>query len=255
MTTPKNIISLEQLRGKTPLARSKVYLGDADLAGHIIQQENNEPLVSSNLLQQKGLLVRPFWIDEPDDLEGKAYATYLKTHPSFSLSVRKSVAERLQQAQQTLPKEWQIILKAGLRPLEVQYQLFDDVRTYLGQKYSDWSAAAVQTETRKLVSDPRIKVPPHATGAAVDIEVLDRTTGKLIDMGARANTDGPTGWSHTSAISAIQQKRRLALLKAMLAAGFANHAYEWWHYSYGDAMWAIFYDKPATLYDVCRASS
>jgi D-alanyl-D-alanine dipeptidase len=35
------------------------------------------------------------------------------------------------------------------------------------------------------------------------------------------------------------QRNRTVLVEAMLGAGFSNCRDEWWHYSYGDAGWAV----------------
>jgi D-alanyl-D-alanine dipeptidase len=37
---------------------------------------------------------------------------------------------------------------------------------------------------------------------------------------------------------ALWHRRRLALTEAMQTAGFAQHPNEWWHFSWGDQLWA-----------------
>jgi D-alanyl-D-alanine dipeptidase len=36
----------------------------------------------------------------------------------------------------------------------------------------------------------------------------------------------------------LAHAHRQALLEAMASAGFTRHPEEWWHFSYGDQMWA-----------------
>jgi len=43
---------------------------------------------------------------------------------------------------------------------------------------------------------------------------------------------------------------RLLLHDLMIEAGFAPYYGEWWHFSYGDAEWAAFYEKSKTLYSL-----
>lgn len=245
------VTGLHEITGKSALERSQLFLGDPVLLAGVPHVENNEPLVSAlHLKERHGMHVRPFWEDDPDDMEGKAYHAHITAHPAFELKMRQGVADRLVMAQGNLPAGWTIVLKAGFRPLAVQYTLFDRVHATLAAKHPEWDEATLLAETRILCSDPRIKIPPHSTGAAVDIEVHNRRTGKLVDMGAPSNTQGPKGWSHSPTIAKAEQHRRILLLEAMLSAGFANFAYEWWHFSYGDAMWALFYDRPAAIYDL-----
>lgn len=252
MITISTITSLDELVGKDALERSKLFLGDFNLLATITHNDDGDPLVPAGHYTSEGILVRPFWEDAPDDMEGEAYQSYIAAHPGFTLSMRRGVAERLVAAQRALPNHWAIVLKAGFRPLPVQTALFEKAHAYLQEKHPDWDAAKVLHEARILVSDPRVKIPPHSTGAAIDIEVLDTATGKLVDMGAPANTDGPAGWTYSHVISDEQQERRIILLKAMLHAGFANFAFEWWHFSYGDAMWALFYEQQTAPYHLIK---
>jgi zinc D-Ala-D-Ala dipeptidase len=46
----------------------------------------------------------------------------------------------------------------------------------------------------------------------------------------------------------IQRKNRLILLKAATQVGFVNYGFEWWHYSYGDKMWAFVKGKKEAIY-------
>jgi D-alanyl-D-alanine dipeptidase len=132
----------------------------------------------------------------------------------------------------------------------VQQTLFKNAQAFLHAKYPEWTAAQLLAETRILVADPRATVPPHTTGGAVDVEVLNTATGRLVPMGAPANTEGERGHTYSQAITAAEQQNRLTLLRTMLEAGFANYAYEWWHFSYGDAIWALFYGQPAAHYSM-----
>lgn len=47
-------------------------------------------------------------------------------------------------------------------------------------------------------------------------------------------------------------KNRLILLRAMQRAGFVNYPTEWWHFSYGDKMWAAYCNKKTAVYDVVK---
>ncbi len=68
-------------------------------------------------------------------------------------------------------------------------------------------------------------------------------------MGAPINTaDISASWS-TIFSKEIQSNREL-LLSGMLFAGFAPLATEWWHFSYGDRLWGMYYDRPA-IFNVC----
>jgi D-alanyl-D-alanine dipeptidase len=88
--------------------------------------------------------------------------------------------------------------------------------------------------------------PPHSTGGAVDLTLAD-AQGQELAMGGAIDAIGPISEPLHYAAMAQQQPdsqeafwhgRRLALTEAMQAAGFAQHPNEWWHFSWGDQLWA-----------------
>jgi D-alanyl-D-alanine dipeptidase len=92
--------------------------------------------------------------------------------------------------------------------------------------------------------------PPHSTGAAVDLSLAD-AAGKPLAMGSPIDAIGdvsePNHFAEVAAacsdsaerLQALEWHRRRQLLAAaMQAAGFEQHPNEWWHFSWGDQMWA-----------------
>ncbi len=89
----------------------------------------------------------------------------------------------------------------------------------------------------------------HQTGGAVDLTLCD-SKGRSLDMGTaydEFNTETPT---HAKGLSTIVKKNRRLLLRYMQQEGFANYPNEWWHFCYGDKMWAAYMHKPHAIYDV-----
>lgn len=213
------------------------------------RETGNEPLVGEEELRACGFLVQPFWL-EVDDVEGACYQTYREAHPEFELQVRRGVADRLVEARQSLPDSWRFVLKAGFRPLEVQYEVLEAFVRESRRVQPEWSEEAHLAHARTFVADPSILPPPHTTGGAVDIEIYDTSTGSMIDMGGNINQDSDVSFLHYPEVSPTQQHHRMVLLDAMMSVGFAPNPYEWWHFQYGEAYWAAFYGHEATLYDV-----
>ncbi len=87
--------------------------------------------------------------------------------------------------------------------------------------------------------------PPHCTGGAVDL-TLANSEGLLIDMGGEIDQISSVSEpNHYKAVKYspdskefVFHKRRNILSNVMLNAGFVQHPNEWWHYSYGDQLWA-----------------
>lgn len=108
--------------------------------------------------------------------------------------------------------------------------------------------------TRKYASDPRgfdpanpATHPLHSTGGAIDVVLRRHSSGALIDLGTYF--DDPDEKSHTHFYERELQAGRIArdderllhrraLYGAMTQAGFTNYPYEFWHYDYGNRMYA-----------------
>ena len=136
--------------------------------------------------------------------------------------VRKRVAAMLESAQRALPPHFEIKVTSGFRSEAEQLAL----REKFGNK-------------QRVAADSG-----HTTGGAVDVMLF--YCGKEIDCGDSyleftANT--PT-WSNT--LSRSQQRNRFILYNAMTQAGFVNYPLEWWHFCYGDKMYAAYkFEKKA----------
>ena len=92
--------------------------------------------------------------------------------------------------------------------------------------------------------------PPHSTGAAVDLSLAD-AAGQPLAMGSPIDAIGavsePNHFAEVAAASSDSaerlealewHRRRQLLAAAMQQAGFEQHPNEWWHFSWGDQLWA-----------------
>ena len=84
--------------------------------------------------------------------------------------------------------------------------------------------------------------PPHSTGAAVDVTIIN-DQGETLDMGGkidelseRSQPDFYLG--NQNGDSQQYHFNRKLLNRTMVNAGFMRHPREWWHFSLGDQMWA-----------------
>ena len=91
----------------------------------------------------------------------------------------------------------------------------------------------------------------HQTGGAVDLSFCDKN-GKELDMGTQYREFNLMTATHSNALNDDQCSNRIVLLKAMQSAGFVNYSAEWWHFVYGDKMWAAYSSKRVAIYDVCK---
>ena len=175
-----------------------------------------------------------------------------KTKPNYYINnnytkIRKTVYEMLIKAQLLLPENLKFCLDEGYRSLSIQEQLFK--KCYLQQQilYTDWSSDSIFKETTKFVSpiinlDCSSNVPPHSTGAAIDVHLIDDNQ-QALDMGMPLEENFNKQYelfaqTDSQKISVIAQKNRKIMSNALLKAGFVNYPTEYWHWSYGDRYWA-----------------
>ncbi len=94
--------------------------------------------------------------------------------------------------------------------------------------------------------------PPHSTGGALDVCLSDKE-GNLVEMGSTVDqmdeTSNPYYYANIKNKEAIiWNSRRNLLREIMTKFGFAQHPNEWWHFSYGDQLWAWKNKKENALY-------
>ncbi len=171
--------------------------------------------------------------------------------------IRKSVYEKLKQAQQLLPEGLKFCLYEGYRSLELQKMLFDSRFAKVQKQHPDWTKNQLFLETIKLVSpiihqDGSKNTPPHSTGGAIDIYLINHE-GEAVDMGIHPkdwmdDIDGAISLTASQEISATAQKNRQIMSHVLSFVGLINYPTEYWHWSYGDQYWAYHKDETHALY-------
>lgn len=70
----------------------------------------------------------------------------------------------------------------------------------------------------------------HNLGVAVDCTLVDRASGRELDMGTPFDTFSPA--AHTANATGVVAENRAKFVAAMKREDFANYEQEWWHYSF-----------------------
>ena len=194
-----------------------------------------------------------------------------KNSPWF---LREDVLRRLQLSQKYLGEiypSYSLIIFDAWRPVLVQEFMIEyEVRRICNQRNIDClsnkseALRKIKSEVSRFWAAPSkdpMKPPPHSTGAAIDLTFID-SNGIRVNMGGQIDEIGscsrPDFYSHKSKLQPIEKEfafRRNLLKKVMQYSGFVQHPMEWWHYSYGDQMWAWTMKTSKAIYGSVEPSS
>lgn len=197
-----------------------------------------------------------FAVESPHPYE-KLGAPYGKHSPYF---LRQKVVDSLIAAQNylhLLHHNWHIQIFDAYRPVAVQKFMvnyaFGEALQMAGLTEAELShpqRQAIWEEVYKIWAEPSLDEktpPPHSTGAAVDVRLVDDTR-TIVNMGSAidelSERSLPDYFAH-SADPDIQQyhTNRQLLSHVMEKVGFKRNPREWWHFSLGDQMWAWLHNE------------
>ena len=130
----------------------------------------------------------------------------------------------LNNAQSVLPPNFDLKVVSGFRS--------DTEQHVLQQKFPDSKKVATESG--------------HSTGGAVDVTL--HYCGKEIDCGGQYLTFTSSTPTWSKELNQQQRHYRFILYKAMTEAGFINYPLEWWHFCYGDKMYAAYKFEKKAIY-------
>jgi D-alanyl-D-alanine dipeptidase len=159
-----------------------------------------------------------------------------------TISVRSGVRERLFQAADALRARGLGLLVFDASALAVQRFLYDGYEAQVRAAHPGWTtrrSGGVSTSSSPRRARTRALPPPHRTGGAVDVCLVDGTTGRPLPMGTEPDETSPA--SHTRHFEEHPREpfttHRRLLFHAMTGAGvFTNYLGEWWHYDFGNTL-------------------
>jgi D-alanyl-D-alanine dipeptidase len=165
--------------------------------------------------------------------------------------VRHTVAKMVENAASSLPDGVYLGVVDAWRPIERQQRIYEFIWKCAEEAFPGRSRASMRRTVCRFVAPTDQKAPPgHCTGAAVDVWLVD-------EQGENIDVSSP--WERWQAaptfvygLSEQAQANRRLLHDTMVAAGFSNCRDEFWHYSFGDAGWAVRSGRSDCFYGLTR---
>jgi D-alanyl-D-alanine dipeptidase len=204
--------------------------------------ENNDPLVD---LGDYPFVVEPVY--------------YQQGHSHMpQVQLRKGVADRLALIQQSFAGKYRFKVWDGYRPRSVQDAIYNAYHNEVAAAHPEWSEQQInqQVETFVTKASEQKRIPPHATGAAIDLTLVD-AKGQELNMGTAFDSFSPEAasmyYEEDTLDNQVRDNRRL-LRGAMVDAGFRADDDEWWHFDYGNQIWASVLAQPHAFYGEIKES-
>ena len=179
----------------------------------------------------------------------------VKAKPVFNYRyetvVRETVARMLCAASEALAPGFRIGVLEGWRPHHIQRRMYLRSWNRFAEMHPEWSDVQLRRVVNRYTAPMNDKVPPpHSTGAAVDLFLLDEDLREL-DMRAPYEFMDPKAFLFDAdGLTTESKERRRILADALLAGGMTNYPSEYWHWSYGDQGWAYRTGAPSAVYGV-----
>jgi D-alanyl-D-alanine dipeptidase len=164
--------------------------------------------------------------------------------------LRQTAADKLCQANNSLPAGYQIAIVEGWRAPHIQRRMYMSAWKRWKEKHPDWSDVQLKRVVNRFTAPLHDRVPPpHSTGGAMDVALVN-AAGEAYDLRSGYEMFDPAGFSLAAPkLTDEARKNRQILAAAMEGAGITNYPSEFWHYSYGDQGWAYRGGYANAIYD------
>ena len=166
----------------------------------------------------------------------------------LSLIARKSVVEKLERIAERLKNDYGVCIRIFelYRSAKKQQSLRNRHIQILQQEKAHLTTEQIEENVNKRVSAIG---GGHQTGGAVDLCLCD-SNGNMLEMGTCYDEFNAMTPTYSKEVPPIAQRNRDILLSYMKQEGFVNYPNEWWHFSYGDKMWAAYSNRRYAIYDI-----
>jgi len=204
-------------------------------------KDNGEPIID---LASLGFILDPMYFKDGLTDTPKMY-------------LREGLVKKLKNAEKKL-NGLRFKLWDGYRSRDVQNNIYQKFWKELHELHPKWSDEKLQEEAGRFLSPPfGLRIPPHSTGGSIDLTLVDKE-GKELDMGTGfdcfTKKSAPFYYEIYRDKKQIRTNRRI-LRSVMGSEGFTMDDDEWWHFDFGNQMWALKSGKMFAVYGECIINS
>lgn len=162
--------------------------------------------------------------------------------------IRSYIYQMILDAKKFLPKGYYFKIYEAYRPLSAQKKLWDEVVKKTKKLHPQMNETSEEfiALCDTYCANPYRQGSGHQSGAAIDISLCNEN-GTDYDMGSKVREfSKKSDFDHP--VSEEAKKNRYILKEALEKTGFINYPSEWWHYSFGDRLWAKLTKSPKAFF-------
>lgn len=160
--------------------------------------------------------------------------------------IRREIKTRLEAASRALPDGLCLMVFEAFRSRARQRQLWEPQHSRITSANPAWTADQIYTETSRWVAPPDGFGSGHQAGAAIDV-TLARSNRMQLDMGTKMQAFAAATPTNAP-VSACARSNRNLLIETLAVQGLVNYPDEWWHFCYGDRLWAEITGRDAAFF-------
>lgn len=164
-----------------------------------------------------------------------------------SFYARASVCSFLETAASKLPSGYRLLIIEAYRSPERQRFLWNEALALVRGRQPNLSNEELEKQARRFVAQPSKRIGGHQTGGAIDLTLADDKGNELF-LGTRVQEFNKQTHTRAWRISKEAKRLRGILKNVMTSVGFINYPGEWWHFTYGDQMWAAYSRSSRAIY-------
>ncbi len=220
-------------------------------------QSNNQPEAAEDQDELDAVEIRDNGEPLVDFVAACPELVFAPQHPVFDFPrvhiVRESVARMLCEAARALKQHdpsMKLQIGEGYRPIQVQRAMWEYALEEAKKRLGDVDQQKLEREDGRYAAPPDAATPPpHTTGGAVDLEIIDAQSARLDFSSPYELTDVAQAAMHARGLSPTAHANRALLRSILEPTGLTSYADEWWHWSYGDNGWALRVQSPHAIYN------
>ena len=170
----------------------------------------------------------------------------------YQYLVRMAVLEKIGRISRQLDDQHKVlIIRSSWRSFEHQEMLWANHFRLIQQEFPSKSQEEISIEVSNYIA-PRTK-SMHSTGGAVDALIFDLKKNCVLDFGTNHGYKIDLNnkcYPYHPGISPKAKRNRKILIDLFESEDFVCDLIEYWHFDYGNAVWAIGKSEKFALFDV-----